>query len=157
MRYFTTIEQSKKLLELGLSPESADMSWRYNLLNENNTEKYVIDTVSYSEWIKCFPEYSDTAVKPIPCWSVSALMNILPNHIKTSDRLKCNYSIKIRKYDWYENTTMYQIAYGNSFGSSGSWHDMISSPEKENLIDACYEMVVWLLDNGFLKIEKQYE
>ena len=49
--------------------------------------------------------------------------------------------------DWYWfnlNKNPYQISYGNSLGTSGEWHDMISSPQKENLVEACVEMILKL-------------
>ena len=61
---YTTIEQSKKLLELGLSPESADMFW------------FRDDT----EVPKIFPKdmMHNSASVTYPCWSVGALLEMLP-------------------------------------------------------------------------------
>jgi hypothetical protein len=69
------------------------------------------------------------------------LLNILPNEIISNNMFECHYQIDIRKYNGGNNTTLYQIAYGNNRGSSGSWHDMINTGEKESLIDACVAII----------------
>jgi hypothetical protein len=134
MKSYTDIEQSKKLAEI-LPLESADM-WYHG---------------HYSPW-KSEREYDD---EPCPfhsmrpnwdkqCWSLTALLDVLPNEIITDNRFECHYQIHIRKYNGGDNTTLYQIAYGNDRGSSGSWHDMINTGEKDNLVDACYQMIIRL-------------
>ena len=45
---------------------------------------------------------------------------------------------------------IYQIGYGNyklHEDGSCSWKDMINTGEKEELLDAAFEMIVWLLEN----------
>jgi len=125
MKSYTDIVQSKKLAEI-LPIESADM---------------------------CYPLPCEDGDRPLleqggfgstPCWSLAALLGVLPNEIITDDRFECHYQIDIRKYDGGDNTTLHQIAYGNSRGSSGSWHDMINTGEKESLIDCCVQMILKL-------------
>jgi hypothetical protein len=82
----------------------------------------------------------------IPCWSLAALLATLPNEIITDNKFECHYQIDIRKYDGGNNTILYQIAYGNNRGSSGSWHDIINTGEKENLIDCCVQMILKLYE-----------
>lgn len=125
---YTSIEQSKKLLELGLNPESADM--------------YYEDDISVEIGHPWHEQH-------IPCWSVGALMKLLPSEISTGDEWHNKYQIDIRKYD----RTFYQIAFGNDRGLSGSWHDRISTKECDNLLDACFNMICWLLENGYIKKE----
>ena len=79
----------------------------------------------------------------VPAWSLAQLMDILPGIIKSGKRM-C---------DWYWfnlNKEPYQISYGNSLGSSGEWHDMISSPQRDNLVDACVEMIKLLKERDLL-------
>lgn len=66
---YTTIEQSKKLVELGIDVDSADMYWATDI-------EMVITTpyVSYLNGEKNIPAYKDA----IPCWSTEALLKLLP-------------------------------------------------------------------------------
>ena len=134
----TTIEQSQKLIELGIDRNTADMYYP----NRIGLDNYPLPI----EWKIGLPLLS----QEIPCWSLAALLNVLPNEIITDNRFECHYQINIRKYDGYDNTTLYQIAYGNDRGLSGSWHDMINSGEKENLIDCCVQMILTLHELNLL-------
>ena len=126
IKSYTDIEQSKKLAEF-LPLESADMQW---FLEEDYGIVQIKDELQ--DW------GGDCNV---PCWSLAALLDDLPNEIITDNRFECHYQIHVRKYDGGDNITLYQIAYGNDRGSSGSWHDMINTGEKESLIDACVAMI----------------
>ena len=64
---YTSIEQSKHLLELGLDPGSADM--HYNFYRD--------------EWDKVksngnIPSLMMNSLDDIPCWSVGALLDVMP-------------------------------------------------------------------------------
>ena len=99
----TTIEQSKKLLELGLSPETADMYYEDD-----------ISIVVGHSWHE----------QHIPCWSVGALLEIFNDKAGVA-----------KEYEtWF--------AYDN--GKSHCTKHYINS------IDACFEMVCWLLENNKL-------
>jgi len=132
MKSYTDIEQSKKLAEI-LPIESADMHYEYDY----NFGEY-INIPSITEEDDHFVLFR----ADVPCWSLAALIDLLPNEIITDNRLECRYQIDIRKYDSGSNTTLYQIAYGNNRGSSGSWHDMVNTGEKEHLIDACFQILI---------------
>ena len=156
MKSFTDIEQSKKLAEI-LPHESADMIWygaycgmggQYHLLSDEYNEFGLI--AINKEFCKTLFKLGDEYVDWLPCWSLSALLDVLPNEIITDNRFECHYQIDIRKYDWYDNTTLYQIAYGNNRGLSGSWHDMVNTGEKENLIDCCVQMIINLHEQKLL-------
>ena len=141
IKSYTDLSQSKKLAEI-LPLESADMCY---LPTHIGDEHHFI--ASLSPYSMC-SKMTDVSIKYCtPCWSLAALLNILPNEIITDNRFECHYQIHIRKYDGYDNTTLHQIAYGNNRGSSGSWHDMINTGEKENLIDAVFQMICWLKEN----------
>ena len=137
MKSYTDITQSKKLIELGIDINTADMWW--------NTEKH------YPEFVKTYREHLGEQISPIPVWSLAALIDVLPNEISTGENFADKYQIDIRKYDWEDGTIWYQIAYGNDRGSSGEWHDMINTGEKENIIDCCYQMIVRLKEKDLLK------
>lgn len=140
----TSIKQSKKLLELGIDMNTADMHYYKN---------------SFGDYIEGLYNSSDLkegcelkGIEYIPAWSLNALMNLLPSEFTTENEFgKYIYEIKIRKYKLIENVNLHQIAYGNyKFHEDGSssWKDMINTGEKEELLDAAYEMVVWLKENN---------
>jgi hypothetical protein len=96
--------------------------------------------------------WNDVYEKYIPAWSLTALMNLLPSEFTIENKFgKYTYEIKIRKYNLIEDVNLYQIAYGNykiyEDGSS-SWKDMINTGEREELLDAVFDMIVWLKENG---------
>lgn len=138
----TSIEQSKKLIELGIDVNTADMMWDdWSLIDD--------------EW-KIFIGYDpeieqDFGRKCYPAWSLSALINLLPSEFtEKGEYSETTYRIDIRKYALTDDVDIHQIAYGNYHwhaDGSCSWSDMINSGEKEELIDAAFQMVVWLLEN----------
>ena len=137
----TDIDQSKKLIELGIDINTADMLWTYDFMVNDINGLNVI-----SEQLK--PEEND-----IPAWSLNALMNFLPSEFTKVGYSTTTYKIKIRKYKFTDEVDLYQIAYGNyKFYEDGSssWKDMINTGEKENLIDAAFQMLVWLKENNKL-------
>ena len=133
----TTVEQSKKLVELGIDQDTADMLYFKTASGYHITPHYTKELVDGFE-AKC--------IEPLPSWSLSALLELIPSEISTSSKWNDKYQIDIRKYD----DTSYQIAYGNNRGSSGSWHDMINTKECDNPIDAVFEMVVWLKEHKYI-------
>lgn len=143
IKSYTDIEQSKKLADI-LPLESADMWYSYYGNSEYNP------TIAYKgeQWFLC--QIRNSLHSDIPCWSLAALLDILPNEIITDNRFECHYQIHIRKYDGGDNITLYQIAYGNNRGSSGSWHDVINTGEKESLIDCCMQMILKLHELNLL-------
>ena len=138
IKSYTDISQSKKLAEI-LPLESADM--RYAPFGD-------IHPWVWDEEVKLLENGA------IPCWSLAALMNLLPSEFTEKGKYsETTYHIDIRKYALTEDVDLYQIAYGNyKFYEDGnsSWKDMINTGEKENLIDAVFQMICWLKENNKL-------
>lgn len=107
----TDINQSKKLIELGIDISTADMLWTYDFMVNDINGLNVI-----SEQLK--PEEND-----IPAWSLTALMGLIPpGNILLRDALNGKYKcINTVDSDYYDNP-----------------------------VDAAFEMVVWLKQNGKL-------
>lgn len=131
MKSYTDLEQSKKLAEI-LPTESADMYYCYGM--DINTKKWDYDIA---------PTIIDTSNKidddDIPCWSFAALFDVIPQEIFDGE-----YVINITEgidnrwvltYDHYENRN--HSYYGLSTGA-------------DNLIDACYEMIIKLHEQKML-------
>ena len=137
MKSYTDLEQSKKLAEI-FPIESADMGWYYS----RNPQ-----AARNQMWVGTKAENAD-----IPCWSLAALLDLLPSEFTTVGKYATTtYEIKIRKYKFVNDVDIYQIAYGNyKFYEDGnsSWKDMINTGQKEELIDAAFEMICWLKENN---------
>ena len=119
MKAFTNIEQSKKLAEI-LPGKSADMCW--GICDETlkwNTFPYLIPWCAYTA-----KEYY------IPCWSLAALIEVLP----TIDDGNRNPVIckDIRLNKWH-------IVYHGT-----AIEPTIDSGVYDSLIDACVEMILKL-------------
>lgn len=132
MQYYTTIEQSKKLLELGLNPDSADMFY-----NEEPDECYPKDIVD-TKYPMVIREGQKHYLKEygVPCWSLGALLEIMP---EIDNQLP-----SLRKYKNY-----YCVVYSDITTRLGDsqWQNGKTPAE------AAYNMVVWLLENGYLTKE----
>jgi hypothetical protein len=144
IKSYTDIEQSKQLAKI-LPIESADMYIYKNVFF--GALSCFNGTTQIGEYIKL----TDKESKAYPCWSLAALMNLLPSEFTEKGKYsETTYHIDIRKYALTEDVDLYQIAYGNyKFYEEGnsSWKDMINTGEKENLIDAVFQMVIWLKEN----------
>lgn len=102
MKSYTDIEQSMKLAKI-LSIESADMRWYYKY---NEGDKPQLDICNGSRYY-------------IPCWSLAALLDVLP-----------------------KETRLLKSATNNTYhcdcpkGNIGKWYD--------NPVDACVDMIFTL-------------
>lgn len=110
----TTIEQSRKLLELGLDPKSADFSW----VGEDG----------------CFVNTSSCELKDTetPAWSLEALIDAIPPGTAFISTGRLGYCV--------------------SFCSGALVHYQSTSYSK-SLLNQMFELVVWLLENGFERKE----
>lgn len=128
---YTTIEQSKKLLELGLNPDTADMYC--TMLTENSKE--------YSVFVKrkvCRYNIEDG---DIPCWSVEALLELIPKHPKfnTVFRFLDSQIDGSYKYVWiFECHAVSEYTF-----------------EGTSDFDCIYQAIVWFLQNNYIKTEKK--
>ncbi len=124
IKSFTDLEQSKELAKI-ISPESADMC--YKCLGE---DPYDVVLRPYSEWKE---EYKgllvDKEVDVIPCWSLTALLSVLPR-------------IDIEKEICSDDTYDYRVKAYIGDGYIGDWFD---SP-----IDACVTMIICLHEQKLL-------
>ena len=108
----TSIEQSKKLIELGLDVKTADMFWDTAEPEERRTPT-----------VGLISDYYDMEDWAVPAWSIAALLDVLPKGTRllksaTDDIYHCDCP-KCNIDEWFDNP-----------------------------IDACVEMVCWLLENG---------
>ena len=116
----TSIEQSKKLIELGIDRNTADMLWTYDFTVNDINGLNVIST-----YLK--PEEND-----IPAWSLASLLKLMP-----TDDKKDEYYVDTESHSDYHT-----VSYRNCW--DGCIHSEYS---EESLLDAAFKMVVWLLEN----------
>ena len=124
MKAFSDLEQSKKLAEF-LPLESADMYWW------SSGKRYYIEAMDDGDF--------NEEEGHIRAWSLAALINIIPQELFDGE-----YIINITEgidnkwiitYDHYENRN--HSFYGLSAGA-------------DNLVDACYEMIIKLHEQNLL-------
>lgn len=114
----TSIEQSKKLIELGIDINTADMYYDVNSYGIQSKPEVVIGKI----WSK-----------DIPAWSLTALIELLPNKIVVNNE----------KY--FLHFTKNKVEYIGIV----TWDGQKSiSAEADNLLDACYNIIVKLKNDG---------
>lgn len=125
-RNYTSVEQSKRLLDLGVDSESADMCYLSQYRNDNGEYTYFLRPTVKGKDVEQY------YISSMPSWSVGALMELLKN------RSDCNFVSldSNRANKWRISTSYYKMANWKS-------KDVISDTQ----IDVCYNMVVWLLEN----------
>lgn len=76
-RIATSIEESKRLLELGIDPKSADMFWELNCLHE---PELIVGDYSLRIQGRATDKDYRKVTNPVlsPAWSLGALMELLP-------------------------------------------------------------------------------
>ena len=117
MKAHTDLNQSKKLAEI-LPLESADMCYIQDLLANckyGDYKPYIGDL---------FPAYGQDKIR---CWSLAALLSVIPKHIKDYNVLRIDISDNDFAI-WYD-----EIGYGVN--------NDLPNITMESAVDACYEMI----------------
>lgn len=130
----TSIEQSKKLLELGIDTKTADMSWY------RPTVMYPFEL--HTKYIGHMTMEGDEL---IPSWSLSALLDLMPK-----DRF---IDIELSYGGFSVDPLEYVEKWFISFENEKDYESDIKTFSSEHPIDAVFEMVCWLLEKGFIKKE----
>lgn len=128
MKSYTDLEQSKRLIELGLDVETSDMHYIEDSSDNPYCELYA--SKLNEEARKRYNTHY------IPAWSLSALLELMPFHIIENN---VRYEFQIVKGLNKEEGT-YKIKYK-------SCTSLFETIMYNNLIDAAFEMVVWLKEN----------
>lgn len=90
----TSIEQSQKLIELGIAVSTADMCYRYRWFKNN----FIL-----LPWVEPAKE---PITGDIPAWSFTALFNMLPKsaHLEkgsSTELCRVNLPVELKCSDWY--------------------------------------------------------
>ena len=133
------ISQMQHLKELGVDISRASTSW-YRVLITGS------DTV-VTDWFPVFGTLSVCAptmrYETMPTFTLQDILDLLPDSIKDVDGYENDLSID--KFDkiWYV-----------SYSLSDEFEPM-QDFDKEELIDAAYEMLCWCIENGYVETNKQ--
>ena len=134
----TSLEQSKKLIKLGIDVNTADM--RYGCIApydfSDRTYDGGYDEVPYpKDFLKKNPNFSENEYDgELPCWSLAALLSVIPKRIKDYNILR----IDISNNDfaiWYD-----EIGYGVN--------RELPNIEMKEPVDACVEMILKLKEKN---------
>lgn len=160
----TTREQSQKLLELGLKPETADMVYHYKksrmtaleweLLPHRPTLRGEFWTPQRISKLKSpFHKNPDGTPmsgeqifdymwgKDIPAWSLNRLLEIMPKSIEQANRPNANLDINSDCQYWFV-----------SYEELG--YDVKHQEMKQDLFEAVITTIEWLISKG--KFNKEY-
>ena len=114
IKSYTDIEQSKKLAEF-LSPESADLKWFFW-----KEESIAAKSPSFGFNKETAEFYKETNAVYLPCWSLSALLSVLP------------------KPKIYYSTDKTKRWYCECWDKMGNY---IGYTKEDNPIDSCVNMI----------------
>lgn len=121
IKSYTDLDQSKKLAEI-LPIESADMKYI--------SFRHRDDTI---EWV---PSLGTPSKYDFPCWSLAALLNVIPKRIDEFNVLRIDISTNDFAI-WYDEV---------GCGVNNELPDITN----ESAVDACYEMILKLHELNLL-------
>lgn len=128
----TSIEQSKRLLALGLKPETADMK---HFFDDRNDYSF------FHRW-ECFPyEWGEESLvdsENIPAWSLHRLIELLPENIHLDDYDDTHYYLTIDPT---------KVIYKNSHRL---W---IYQCDEGDLYDSLISTIEWTIRHNYFKKE----
>lgn len=127
---YTTIEQSCKLIELGLDPRTADMFYATEFGTLIAEPPYEV-------------EGYEPCVPFTPAWSLAALLELMPACINDD-----NDFLVIEKDETYLNEPIWRVSYKHYIKE-----DTIVE-RNAPLINAAFETVCWLIEQGHIKVNK---
>lgn len=123
----TSLEQSKRLIELGIDVNSADMVYHKNLNGTYNLR--VVDNVLKYD---------------IPAWSLSALLELMPSYLFEFERgIDLNVYPSINRKEWL-------CSYMPNAIENMKTDKFKQITHADSLVDAAYEMIIWLKENNYL-------
>lgn len=129
----TTIEQSERLLKCGIDPKTADMVWtRWDNDGERTDKLDVMDIHAFE--MRC--------LRPIPAWSLSTLLDMLPSNIQK--RLPRCYYLSVG-HSRYDGKTSWTIGYYNQWSCNGTLYGYRNSSP----IEACVKTIEWIAEKGY--------
>lgn len=129
----TSVEQSKRLLELGLKKETADCM--YSVMTKSYNGRYILEEDKQYNLILFHQEEVQSVgfshYELIPAWSLHRLMEIMPKNIGCYEQfVSC-----------YKNDVMYINEDGYSF---------FNRTKNDNLYDGIIDCIKWAIVNRYI-------
>lgn len=153
MIHFTTIEQSKVLIEAGLNPETADCCW---IISRDNCKQDPFELAKNENTLWLYPidkirgNLSDYM---LPCWSTGALIDLLPFEICIAGNKNLTYQLRFGK-----GKNEFWITYESQIADlKGAYIGFNTAIDKCDMTDCVYKMVMFCLEKGFIKKEESCE
>ena len=128
MNNYTTIEQSKKLIELGLDPKTADMYYEQEIGRKTDMPYYAVKvgkSLAIEQNLFSFRNGYE-----IPCWSLGALIDLMPLNILDKENVLQPRQI-VGNDVYYDNICYFNNIYG--------------------LFNNVVECILWLLKNEYIE------
>ena len=129
----TSLEQSKKLIELGIDINTADLTVLDLPIQNGDRFKFINNKLPGD----IFPSITDGKSEKIPAWSLTALLGLMPKLYEfenDTDDGGCQPNLC---KGWDNN--QWHVVYRSSIHIT-DWYD--------DPIDAAFEMICWLKENG---------
>jgi len=138
---WTTLEEAKQLVEAGLPVETADMCYPHFI--RGGADSYDANPVPCSSLDYPYE---------MPCWSLGALLKLMPKTISVpvDERSACFYNLE---WQFANDNSLRYIATnrGECLIDIYSDHDIGG----KSFIETVLEMVVWLIENNYIKTQKK--
>ena len=138
----TTVEQSDRLLGLGLKPETADMHYLWAGYWHLSLEPWEHAVDDYPFDFHSEEEQEDWKLRHHPAWSLHRLIEMMPSPIKCRngyDYANLSVNTELVQYRYYDTDYMHDECYEHF--NDGNVYD--------NIID-CIE---WLIKEGYFNKE----
>jgi len=130
---WTTIEEAKLLVDAGLDPNTADMSY-------NCVECRVCDGNAVEDWLlRPFPIDDRQPYEQLPCWSIGALVGLIPKNVKVNDE-SFHFCMS------YDNTNKWSAVYESAFFRRRFFCSVFP-----NQVELLINVILWLLQNNHIK------
>lgn len=141
----TSVEQSRKLLEMGLKPETADMhATNMSFKGKNYQDKWTFGMMPYTEVKEGWEKWAkDSCWELIPAWSFTRLKEILPRIIFDNDGNQYELTM------FGDDITYLRILYYDAA-------DSLFSVDCPDIYDSIIWMIDWLKSSGHIKECKEY-
>ena len=142
VKSYTDVEQARCLARI-LSPETADM--HYNNLSVkgvNYVDPFHADLTSYKDSVVTLRDYkkANPLFEVLPCWSTQALLDEIPYQVVNESEEDLTLHIE-------KEELQYHLRYENE--CTGASYE-IETGTYDDLIDACFEMIVKLKEKDLI-------
>lgn len=152
---WTSRIESKKLLEAGLNPNTADM---YYLEEEGFPKPIPYESKNLEEYLNRLPFWTREHVavsKKLPCWSLGRLINIMPSKVKNANlEIFTNTEETeklLHKDERGEFCIIIQHIFYNIEYNSNQFRVSDIGFTEDRLIDGIINMTLYLLQEGIIE------